>query len=130
VGNYSDANGFTHGFLADPVPGNSAADPASSPALVNVPNTIATPSVVLVTVPLTQLTPTPTPLPAIVAPATPSVQVGVGVGSPFNGVTTAVLTAPTMTSGADGGGHSNAGITGNDLFVSNFDLLAKEVATL
>jgi hypothetical protein len=82
-----------------------------------------------VTVPLAQLAPTPTPLPPVAA-AVPVVPVGVGLGAVFNGATTAVLTAPTVTSLADGGGHADAGIPGNDLFVSNFDLLTKEVATL
>src|SRR5262249_17750263 len=51
VGFYQYNNGAFLGFLADPVPGNSAADPASSPAPASVPDpAIATPSVVLVTV--------------------------------------------------------------------------------
>jgi hypothetical protein len=78
-----------------------------------------TPSVVLVTVPVTQLTPTPPP--AVGAPAAPGVNVGGGLGGPFNGATTAVLTSSPITSGADGGGHSDAGIIGNNLSMSNVD---------
>jgi hypothetical protein len=110
--------------MADPVHGNSAAGDAISPALVSVPDPVAvTPSVVLVTVPVAQLTPTPTT--AVNIPADPGVQVGEGVGGPFNGATTAVLTVPGMPSGGYGGGHSDAGLIGNDLLVSNLDLLTK-----
>jgi probable HAF family extracellular repeat protein len=126
VGYYTDTNGAFHGFLADPVPGNSAAaDPSSPNSVTALSPAAATPSVVLVTVPLTQLTPTPPP--PINAPADPGVPVGIGLGGPFTGATTAVPMAPGTTlvgqsaSGADGGSHADAGITGNSLFVSNLD---------
>jgi hypothetical protein len=62
---------------------------------------------------------------------TPALKTGAGVGTEFNGATTAVLTAPTMTSGADGGSRADASITGNSLFVSNLDnLFTRETAGL
>jgi hypothetical protein len=119
VGNYYDANSVSHGFLADPVHGNSTAGDPSSPSSVTVPAPAATPSVVLVTVPLAQLT--PTLLPAVNVPVNPGVQTGVGVGGPFNGATTAVLTVPGMASGAGAVGHQDASIPANDLLMSNLD---------
>jgi uncharacterized membrane protein len=113
VGSYGDANGFFHGFLATPVPGNSAAgDPSPDPAA-------ATPSVVLVTVPVAQLT--PTPLPAVNVPADPGVQVGEGLGRLFNGATTAVPITLSMTSGPVGLGHQDNNLLANDLLMSNLD---------
>src|SRR5262249_38266028 len=114
VGSYNDAHG-EHGFVADPVHGNSAAgDPSPDPAA-------ATPSVVLMTVPVAQLT--PTPLPPVSGPHVPRVQAGGGRGGPFIGATTAVLTVPGMplagqaASGADG--NQTPGVAGNDLFTGD-----------
>jgi probable HAF family extracellular repeat protein len=129
VGGYIDTHGGFHSFLADPVHGNSAADPASSPGSVTVLDpAAATPSVVLVTVPLAQLTPTP-PL-AITGPANPDIQVGESLGALFNGATTAVLMAPSISSGAGAIGHQDTSIFANDLFMSHFnDPFTKEAAT-
>jgi hypothetical protein len=84
--------------------------------------------VVLVTVPLAQLT--PTPLAVLSRPAAPGIQIGEGLGGRFNGATTAVPTVPGMTSGAGATGHQGASIPVNDLLMSNLDLVTKEVAAL
>jgi hypothetical protein len=115
--------------LVEAVPAKAPQSATSAGGGISTTGTaVATPNVVLVTVPVAQFT--PAPLLGSNAPANPDVQVGVGVGGPFNGATTAVPMGPTMTSGADGAGHQDASIPANDLVMSNLDnLFAKEAAT-